>query len=64
MGAGTEAGDGTRGRLVVTDMDTIETSNLSRQLLFRDDDFGACKSVAARAAVRRFRLGYRAEAHA
>jgi ubiquitin-activating enzyme E1 len=43
-----------KGRVVVTDMDTIEKSNLSRQLLFRDADIGKFKSKAAEAAVRRF----------
>jgi len=35
------------GRVTVTDDDTIEKSNLSRQFLFRDWDIGAPKSTAA-----------------
>eukprot|EP00271_Cylindrocystis_brebissonii_P015800 TRINITY_DN38822_c0_g1_i1.p1 TRINITY_DN38822_c0_g1~~TRINITY_DN38822_c0_g1_i1.p1 ORF type:complete len:1057 (+),score=227.94 TRINITY_DN38822_c0_g1_i1:231-3401(+) len=42
---------GPNGMLTVTDDDTIEKSNLSRQFLFRDRDIGQAKSgVAARAA--------------
>eukprot|EP01084_Bolivina_argentea_P005996 11337_1 len=43
---------GGKGRIVVTDMDQIETSNLNRQFLFRSRDVGCAKSVAASAAVR------------
>ena len=50
MGCGT----GDDGHIVVTDMDTIETSNLSRQLLFRDADIGHFKSQAAAVAIQRF----------
>ena len=39
------------GRVVVTDDDTIEKSNLSRQFLFRDWDIGKPKSTAAAAAA-------------
>ena len=46
-------GAGPNGRIAVTDMDTIEKSNLSRQFLFRDTDIGHSKSMAASAAVRR-----------
>ena len=35
------------GRIVVTDMDTIEKSNLSRQFLFRNSDIGKAKSICA-----------------
>ena len=48
------AGACKKGCLIVTDMDTIEKSNLSRQLLFRDIDVGEFKSAAARAAMLRF----------
>ena len=60
MGVGTM----NEGKVVVTDMDTIEKSNLSRQLLFRDGDIGKFKSVAAREAVLRFCPFMQIEAHA
>lgn len=41
------------GSLTVTDDDTIERSNLSRQFLFRDWDIGSSKSGVAGAAARR-----------
>lgn len=67
MGAGTGGGPGKEGggggRLILTDMDSIEKSNLSRQLLFRDHNVGEFKSVAARAAARRFSPSCRIEAH-
>ncbi|KAL7543014.1 hypothetical protein ACHAXR_012304 [Thalassiosira sp. AJA248-18] len=63
MGAGTGASNTKRGCLILTDMDTIEKSNLSRQLLFRDHDVGEFKSVAARSAVMRFSPDCRVEAH-
>lgn len=39
------------GHICVTDMDTIEKSNLNRQFLFRSNDIGKPKSVAARDSV-------------
>ena len=51
------------GRIIVTDMDTIEKSNLSRQLLFRDSDIGKFKSAAAHEAVRRFNPDVQVEVH-
>mmetsp|Transcript_73462 Transcript_73462/g.198656 ORF Transcript_73462/g.198656 Transcript_73462/m.198656 type:complete len:1053 (-) Transcript_73462:152-3310(-) len=39
-------------KLVVTDMDNIEVSNLSRQFLFRQSDVGAAKSTSAARVVK------------
>lgn len=50
-------------RLVVTDMDTIEHSNLSRQLLFRDSDIGSFKSAAAQKGIARFSSAVEMEVH-
>jgi len=44
-------GSGDEGMVHVTDMDTIEKSNLSRQFLFRNTDIGQLKARAAAAAV-------------
>lgn len=49
--------------IVVTDMDTIEPSNLSRQLLFRDSDVGKFKSLAAKEAVLRMNPDINIEVH-
>ena len=38
---------GPNGKLIVTDNDRIEVSNLARQFLFRDENVGQPKSVAA-----------------
>jgi len=46
-------GCGEGGAVHVTDMDTIEKSNLSRQFLFRSSDIGAAKSTAGCAAAKR-----------
>jgi ubiquitin-activating enzyme E1 len=59
MGIGT----GKKGRVILTDMDTIEKSNLSRQLLFRDDDIGKFKSSAAQEAALRFNPSLKLEVH-
>ena len=47
-------GSSPNGKIIVTDMDTIEKSNLSRQLLFREGNVGEFKSKAAEDAVKRF----------
>jgi len=44
-------GIGTIGKIYVTDMDEIEKSNLNRQFLFRYDDIGKSKAVAAKSAI-------------
>lgn len=54
---------GANGRVVLTDMDTIEKSNLSRQLLFRDNDIGNFKSAAAQAAALRMNGNMKIESH-
>ena len=50
MGVGT----GPDGRVIVTDMDRIEVSNLSRQFLFRQPDVGHPKSVRGALAVQKW----------
>ena len=52
VGLGTKESKEDNGRIVVTDMDTVELSNLNRQFLFRDRNVGEMKSVAAAGAAR------------
>lgn len=52
-----------KGTIHVTDMDTIEKSNLSRQLLFRDSDIGKFKSAAAQQATLRYNPQMKIESH-
>ncbi|GKY95427.1 hypothetical protein MPSEU_000504200 [Mayamaea pseudoterrestris] len=54
---------GAKGRIHVTDMDTIEKSNLSRQFLFRDADIGNFKSAAAHQAVMQFNPRMKIDSH-
>lgn len=56
-------GVGPEGGIIVTDMDTIEKSNLSRQFLFRDTDIGKAKSTAAAAAICQMNPGVKVTAH-
>lgn len=57
------AGVARDGHLILTDMDTIEYSNLSRQLLFRDSDVGKFKSFAAKEAIAKYNPSTKLEAH-
>ncbi|KOS23108.1 Ubiquitin-activating enzyme E1 1 [Escovopsis weberi] len=46
-------GSGPKGKIYITDMDSIEKSNLNRQFLFRAADVGSMKSDCAARAVQR-----------
>jgi ubiquitin-activating enzyme E1 len=46
-------GSGETGRITLTDMDTIEKSNLNRQFLFRNNDIQKSKSAVAAREVRK-----------
>jgi ubiquitin-activating enzyme E1 len=59
MGLGT----GKNGMVYVTDMDTIEHSNLNRQFLFRSSDIKKAKSVAAVNAIKKMNADVNAVAH-
>jgi len=61
MDVGTRKSKG--GSIILTDMDTIEKSNLSRQLLFRDADVGKFKSVAAQEAMQRLNPKVKMDTH-
>ncbi|KAF6002095.1 E1 ubiquitin-activating protein [Cyanidiococcus yangmingshanensis] len=52
-----------KGLIAITDMDTIERSNLNRQFLFRATDIGRSKSLAARDAVLRLNPALHVQAH-
>jgi ubiquitin-activating enzyme E1 len=60
MGLGT----GPKGVIHVTDLDTIEKSNLNRQFLFRPKDLGKFKSEVAAAAVAAMNPGLQGKIHA
>lgn len=51
------------GRLVLVEDDVVETSNLSRQPLFREDDVGARKAAAGAERLRRLFPSVKVEAH-
>lgn len=59
MGLGT----GPDGFVIVTDMDTIERSNLNRQFLFRSRDVGKFKSESAAQAVKQMNPEIKIVAH-
>ena len=51
------------GNITITDMDTIEKSNLNRQFLFGYDDIGKSKSECAKAAVQKMNSSINIVAH-
>lgn len=51
------------GKVFMTDMDSIERSNLNRQFLFRNSDIGKMKSEAAANAARAMNPSFNIEAH-
>ena len=57
------AGFCTKGECVVTDMDSIEKSNLSRQFLFREADIGSMKSEVAAKAAKLMNPSFKVVAH-
>ncbi|XP_048874261.1 ubiquitin-like modifier-activating enzyme 1 isoform X1 [Brienomyrus brachyistius] len=58
---GLGAGEG--GSITVTDMDSIERSNLNRQFLFRSEDIGGMKSEVAKQAVKKMNPSLHITAH-
>ncbi|KAI2808196.1 E1 ubiquitin-activating protein [Blomia tropicalis] len=56
-------GSGPKGEIIVTDMDTIEKSNLNRQFLFRPSDVGSLKASAAAAATKKMNPHIRITSH-
>jgi ubiquitin-activating enzyme E1 len=59
MGIGTMG----KGNIQVTDLDSIEKSNLNRQFLFRPPDVGAMKSICAARAVKHMNPALNIHAH-
>ncbi|KAH7447147.1 hypothetical protein KP509_01G093700 [Ceratopteris richardii] len=53
---------GSKGKLIITDDDVIEKSNLSRQFLFRDWNIGQAKSTVAAAAATEINPNFKVEA--
>lgn len=56
-------GSGDEGKIIVTDMDVIERSNLNRQFLFRPWDVSKMKSETAAAAVKKMNPDVKVIAH-
>ena len=50
------------GELTLVDGDTVELSNLNRQILYGEDDIGRPKAIVAAAAIARFNPGIRVDA--
>lgn len=53
----------TQGKVIITDMDIIEKSNLNRQFLFRSWDVGTCKSVTAGKAAKQMNPDFKIVCH-
>ena len=56
-----EGGSSHTGRIIITDMDAIELSNLSRQFLYRESDIGKLKAPTAAQAIREIYPGLNIE---
>lgn len=54
---------GEKGKIYITDMDTIEKSNLNRQFLFRSSDIGKLKSKTAARVVQTMNPDIKIEVH-